>query len=212
MIGSFGTLAAIAVVNFKLQPVPEAERSFLLPFDTAAPTPSRRATRCWRARCSRRPGSAESRMPASPPASATGCWRCAPAASRGGAGPLRARTGRACRRGAATTTEERRLWQHIAGVHAASSCATHRRWRGGAGLRALSEVGSVMESLPGPALARAGSGVCYGYFEQRDAAAGVAAARECGDRQRDGIRAAERSRKPPSCGPAPGSDLEIMSR
>ena len=31
MIGSFGTLAAIAVVNFKLVPMPEAERSFLLP-------------------------------------------------------------------------------------------------------------------------------------------------------------------------------------
>ncbi len=36
MIGSFGTLAAIAVVNFKLLPMPEVERSFLLPFDSAA--------------------------------------------------------------------------------------------------------------------------------------------------------------------------------
>ena len=36
MIGSFGTLAAIAVVNFKLTPAPEAERSFLLPFESAA--------------------------------------------------------------------------------------------------------------------------------------------------------------------------------
>ena len=36
MIGSFGTLAAIAVVNFKLQPMPEVERSFLLPFDSLA--------------------------------------------------------------------------------------------------------------------------------------------------------------------------------
>src|SRR5262249_49920182 len=34
MIGSFGTLAAIAVVNFKLTPAPELERSFLLPFET----------------------------------------------------------------------------------------------------------------------------------------------------------------------------------
>src|ERR1700693_5818137 len=30
MIGSFGTLAAIAVVNFRVMPVPEVERSFLL--------------------------------------------------------------------------------------------------------------------------------------------------------------------------------------
>src|SRR6185503_8908022 len=36
MIGSFGTLAAIAVVNFKLLPAPEVERSFLLPFDSLA--------------------------------------------------------------------------------------------------------------------------------------------------------------------------------
>ncbi len=36
MIGSFGTLAAIAVVNFKLTPVPDVERSFLLPFDSVA--------------------------------------------------------------------------------------------------------------------------------------------------------------------------------
>src|SRR5450759_3699171 len=34
MIGSFGTLAAIAVVNFKLQPMAEVERSFLLPFES----------------------------------------------------------------------------------------------------------------------------------------------------------------------------------
>ena len=36
MIGSFGTLAAIASLNFKLAPVPEVERSFLLPFPDAA--------------------------------------------------------------------------------------------------------------------------------------------------------------------------------
>src|SRR6185295_2657942 len=34
MIGSFGTLAAIAVVNFKLAPMPEVESSILLPFPT----------------------------------------------------------------------------------------------------------------------------------------------------------------------------------
>src|SRR6266700_2095052 len=34
MIGSFGTLAAIAVVNFKLQPMPQVERLFLLTFAT----------------------------------------------------------------------------------------------------------------------------------------------------------------------------------
>lgn len=36
MIGSFGTLAALAVVNFKLAPTPEATRTFVLQFKTAA--------------------------------------------------------------------------------------------------------------------------------------------------------------------------------
>jgi glycolate oxidase FAD binding subunit len=36
MIGSFGTLAAIAVANFKLTPMPQAARTFVLRFDSAA--------------------------------------------------------------------------------------------------------------------------------------------------------------------------------
>lgn len=36
MIGSFGTLAAIAVVNFKVTPMPPATRTFVLHFDSAA--------------------------------------------------------------------------------------------------------------------------------------------------------------------------------
>ena len=35
MIGSFGTLAAIATVNFKLIPMPQMTRTFILPFHTA---------------------------------------------------------------------------------------------------------------------------------------------------------------------------------
>jgi glycolate oxidase FAD binding subunit len=36
MIGSFGTLAAIATVNFKVFPVPTASRTFLIEYETAA--------------------------------------------------------------------------------------------------------------------------------------------------------------------------------
>ena len=36
MIGSFGTLAAIAVVNFKLAPVPASTRTFILSYKTLA--------------------------------------------------------------------------------------------------------------------------------------------------------------------------------
>lgn len=52
MIGSFGTLAAIAVVNFKLAPMPEVERSFLLPFPPWKP-PARPAPGFSKASCSR---------------------------------------------------------------------------------------------------------------------------------------------------------------
>jgi glycolate oxidase FAD binding subunit len=36
MIGSFGTLAAIATVNFKVVPLPSASRTFVMEFETAA--------------------------------------------------------------------------------------------------------------------------------------------------------------------------------
>src|SRR5678816_417930 len=36
LIGSFGTLAAIGIVNFKLVPMPEVERSFVFAYDTLA--------------------------------------------------------------------------------------------------------------------------------------------------------------------------------
>ena len=44
LIGSFGTLAAIASVNFKLAPLPEASRTFLFDFDDAEEWPGARAT------------------------------------------------------------------------------------------------------------------------------------------------------------------------
>ena len=50
MIGSFGTLAAIAVVNFKLCPRPKRSAVSCCP-STRCGKPWRRATGCWRACC-----------------------------------------------------------------------------------------------------------------------------------------------------------------
>ncbi len=55
MIGSFGTLAAIAVVNFKLLPAPETRAQLSAAVRLARPTPWPRATACSPARCSRPP-------------------------------------------------------------------------------------------------------------------------------------------------------------
>jgi len=169
MIGSFGTLAAMAVVNFKLTPMPEMERTFLLPFETPAA-----------AIAARNRVLAGVLQP-----SAVDLWNPAAAATIGRrawilavrAGGNRAVVDRyerelaALADGAAFNGEQHQtLWQHIAdftprflaknadGVVVRASCT-------------LKDVEAVMASFEGPALARAGSGVCYGYFERCGAAA-----------------------------------------
>jgi FAD/FMN-containing dehydrogenase len=69
-----------------------------------------------------------------------------------------------------------------------------------------------MQSFPGPAVARAGSGVCYGYFERAQAAA-----EWLGSTPRAICKAViefapEGSRRTCDLWPAPGGDFEIMQR
>ena len=169
MIGSFGTLAALAVVNFKLVPMPEMERSFLLPFDSAAGAIAAR---------DRLMGGAL--QPAAidvwnPPAGATignRAWILAVRA--GGNQPVVDRYERDLAPlgdGVALDNDRQQtLWRHIE-EFTAQFLARHAD---GAVVRAsctLKEVEAVMASFEGPALARAGSGVCYGYFERCAAAA-----------------------------------------
>jgi glycolate oxidase FAD binding subunit len=66
----------------------------------------------------------------------------------------------------------------------------------------LSEVGSLLESLPAPALARAGSGVCYGYF--------LDAAQALGKGVVEFAPPAIRQRGP--LWPSPGTDFAIMEK
>ena len=210
MIGSFGTLAAIAVVNFKLLPAPEAERSFLLPFPSAADAVSVR-----------------NRVLASPlQPSAIDLLNPAAAASFGGSGwVLAVRAGGSP---AALRRYEAEL-AHIAGRLAVETECPGTFWqevenftpqflnRGpdGAVVRVsctLKDVGAVMQSFPGPAVARAASGVCYGYFEQAEAAAGwFARTGEMG--WKAVIEFAPEARKRPlDLWPSPGGDFEIMRR
>ena len=189
MIGSFGTLAAIASVNFKLAPMPEAERSFLLPFADA--------------------GSgivARNRILQSPlQPVAIDLLNSAAGASLGNKSFLLAI--RVAGNAAAVERYEREfapladgvalegaphetLWTHIreftpvylsghpAGAVVRASCT-------------LKGVEAEMASFEGPAIARAASGVCYGYFEDVSAAVAWRRARgrsriEGGDRVRAG--------------------------
>jgi glycolate dehydrogenase FAD-binding subunit len=94
---------------------------------------------------------------------------------------------------------QRHLERHPDGVVVRASCT-------------LKSVEAVMDSFPGPAVARAGSGVCYGYFEQCEAAAAwMSKARENG--WKAVIEFAPEAKKAAlELWPAPGGDLEIMKR
>jgi glycolate oxidase FAD binding subunit len=210
MIGSFGTLAAIAVVNFKLLPMPEAERSFLLPYRSAADAVAIR-----------------DRILASPlQPSAIDLLNPAAAASFGGTEWLLAvRThgsSVAIRRNEAEIA-------HVAGRLAAETECPDAFWpevrnftpeflnrrRAGAVIRVsctLKDLAAVMESFPGPAVARAASGVCYGYFDRAEDTAGWFA-RSNGLGWKAVIEFAPEARKRTlELWPSPGGDFELMRR
>jgi glycolate oxidase FAD binding subunit len=210
MIGSFGTLAAIAVVNFKLVPVPEAEQSFLLPFrllDEAI--------------------AARNQILASP-LQPVAIDLLNPAAARSFGGDRWLLAVRAAGNSASVQRYEREL-AHIASRLAVENACPETLWSDlesftprflrenadGAVVRVsctLKDLGGVMAALEVPALARAGSGVCYGYFERH----GAAASWVLGAVARGFKTVIEFS--PQECKhslelwPAPGADFEIMRR
>jgi FAD/FMN-containing dehydrogenase len=106
---------------------------------------------------------------------------------------------------------QERLWRHIE-EFTPGFLASHPE---GAVVRAsctLKEVDAVLTTFPGPALARAGSGVCYGYFAQ---AAGAAAwLREAAAGRWKAVveYAPAEWKRGAELWPAPGGDLEIMRR
>ena len=209
MIGSFGTLAAIASVNFKLIPQPAAERSFLLAFDSPAGAVSARNGITASAL---EPTALDLLNPTAAAELGNRAWMLAV---------------RAAGNPAAVERYERELAGFGSGV-AFDGEHQARLWRrieeftpqfletrpDGAVVRAsctLKELAAVMERFPGPALARAGSGVCYGYFEH-----GAEAADWLADAARSGIKAVmefgPEARAHLQLWPAPAGDLELMRR
>jgi glycolate dehydrogenase FAD-binding subunit len=152
MIGSFGTLAAIAIVNFRVHPMPAGSRSFVQQFDRIDNVMAARNRVL------------ESRLqPAAIDILKT--WNRYQLLVQALGSPAvldrysRELAGAQVLEGA----EEATLWRSIRD-RTPQFLAQHQK---GAVLRvscALAEVGAVLEFLPAPALARAGSGVCYGYF------------------------------------------------
>ena len=209
MIGSFGTLAAITALNFKLLPRPAVEASFLLSFETLDDAIA-----------------ARDRILKGPIPPAAIDLLNAPAAGqlrhKGHVLALRlggnAAAVERCRRDVASGdavvlegAEEARFWRHV------QEYTPHflEKFAHGAVVRAsctLAQVKTVMASFETASIARAGSGVCYGYFTRSDAAARWihSAARHSWKAVIEFAPDEQRSRL--DLWPLPGSDFEMMKK
>jgi glycolate dehydrogenase FAD-binding subunit len=210
MIGSFGTLAAIAVVNFKLTPVPDVERSFLLPFDSVAAAIQAR-DRILKGAL--QPAAIDLLNPAAGKSLGNPSWLLAVRAVGNAASAARyERELAALGAGLAFDSEPQdKLWHHIQEF----TLGFLARQPAGAVVRVsctLKETEAVMEQFAGPAVARSGSGVCYGYWENAEAA-GSWAAQAAAQGWKAVIEFAPEERKRQlDLWPAPGGDFALMQR
>ena len=210
MIGSFGTLAAITVVNFKVQPMPEVERSFLLPFHTLTDAI---AARNVILKGQLQPSAIDLLNPAASRTLGKSTWLLALRAGGNAAAVERYEREFADFADALAFENDRQqtLWRHVENFTPQFLAS----YDDGAVVRAsctLKEAEAVVESFPGPAVARAGSGVCYGYFERSQAARDWLSSA-----QKSGCKAViefapEEVRRNFDLWPAPGGDFEIMQR
>lgn len=163
LIGSFGTLAAIVSLNFKLLPVPEAERLFLLSFDSLD---AALAARGRILESVLQPSSLDLLNPAA--AGVLGWSGYTLAMQVGGNAAVIGRYERELREmgelrpaGLPSPLDEFTPWYlatHPEAAVARISCA-------------LARLGETIRGIEAPVVARAGNGVCYAYFDRAEAAA-----------------------------------------
>ncbi len=156
MIGSFGTLAAIAVVNFRVHPMPVGTRTFVGEFEQVADA------------IGARDAVLKSQLQPSAIDLVKDDKGYRLLIQAGGSAAVLDRYSRELGWARAVEgAEEDALWEEIR-EFPARFLETHEN---GVVVRtpcALSEVGGVMEGLPRPAMARAGSGVCWGYYSKAE--------------------------------------------
>jgi glycolate oxidase FAD binding subunit len=190
MIGSFGTLAAIGVVNFKLLPLPPETRSFVQEFSTVQDVMAARD----------RIHTGQLQPAALDIVKSDGKYQLL--VQGGGNRAVLDRYTRELDGATALDGDaEERLWAEVREYTPSFLSANPN----GAVVRAscnLTEVGKVLDSFPGRALARAGSGICYGYFEKWGDAIGRGVVEY----------AADDARTDSILWPSPGSDFEIMKK
>jgi glycolate oxidase FAD binding subunit len=210
MIGSMGTLAALAVINFKLIPTPQAERSFLLQFDTLEKA---MAARDGVLRSVLQPAAIEVLNPAAAQSLDSPNWLLAFRV-----GGNQASIERYQKEFAKVTDwavfegeEQATLWSQIEDFTPAF-LAEHND---GAVVRVsctLKDMESLLASIDGAAVARAGSGVCYAHFAEAKAAA-----RWMEGTASRGWKAviefcAEKRKHELDLWPATGNDFDVMRR
>jgi glycolate oxidase FAD binding subunit len=194
MIGSFGTLAVMAVVNFRLHPAPHGTRTFVQEFV--------RATEAIAAR--------DRVLKSTLQPAAIDIVRSAEGydliIQAGGSAAVLDRYSRELTAFRVISgSAEEALWSNLR-EFTPRFLAEHED---GAVVRvscALSEVGQVLEFLPAPTIARAGTGVCYGYF----ARAGDVRHPPQGKSVIE--FAAQRVRESTELWPHPGSDFAMMGK
>jgi glycolate oxidase FAD binding subunit len=207
MIGSFGTLAAIAVVNFKLMPAPSASRTLIASFDTLEQAI---AARDAVLKSVLQPAAIDLLNPhAAARVHRKGYLLMVQAA---GITAVLDRYSQAID-GAEQLEAEREaaLWEMVR-EFTPHFLAEHED---GAVVRVSSRVTTlpeVMGALSVPVVARAGSGVCYGYFGDSDSAAHWAA-----EAARRGWKAVVEFAAPVRCPPEqqwpnPGPDFAMMKK
>jgi glycolate oxidase FAD binding subunit len=160
LIGSFGTLAAIASVNFKLAPLPDASRTFVFAFDTAE--------ECIAARdrvlvSVLQPAAIDILNPAA--ARLAGRDGFVLAVRAGGSETVLARYARELPGSQALEgAREAAFWYTVQEFAPEWVGTTPARSVVRVG-HALSELGEVLKSAPGACIARAGNGVAYLAFD-----------------------------------------------
>lgn len=190
MIGSFGTLAAIGVVNFKLLPLPPETRSFIQEFSTVHDVLAARD----------RIQKGQLQPAALDIIKSDGKYRLLVQAG-GNRAVLERYTKELDGAKALDGDAEEQLWAEVREYTPSFLTANPN----GAVVRVsstLSEIGKVLDSFPGKALARAGSGVCYGYFDRWQDAIGRGVVEYASDEARTNAE----------LWPSPGSDFEIMKK
>jgi glycolate oxidase FAD binding subunit len=210
MIGSFGTLAAILSVNFKVVPVPETERTFLISYPALADAAAASAALLSSVL---QPAAVDLLNPAGANALGYSGWVMAVRAEGSEAAVTRyAREMAALGSGDSLEgPRHREFWRAIE-EFASVFRSTHADGAVARASATLKETGAVLEWLDVPALARAGSGVSYACFDTAAEAASWAAAAAVRGWKAVVESAPVEQKSGLEMWPLPGGDLALMQR